>query len=210
MLQDVTALIWISSSEFDFAKWIRIFCSELEFAVANLNLQLTIWICRSEFEFAVVNLNLPQWIWSGELDFGSEFEFAVLSLPWWIWICHGKFELSWRIRIWRGELQQQYVSEWKADIGSLSKLNFYGEIKEKYTFEKYLDFIDNRQHKAALTKLRITAHRLHIETGRYKRYDWGSWGGGGVRIPVPSIEIIQNPSPNMKKEKIPSLELVVP
>ena len=24
--------------------------------------------------------------------------------------------------------------------------------KEKYTFEKYLDFIDNRQHKTALTK----------------------------------------------------------
>ena len=43
-------------------------------------------------------------------------------------------------------------------------------MKEKYTFEKYLDFIDNRQHKAALTKLRISAHRLHIETGRYKRY----------------------------------------
>ena len=35
-------------------------------------------------------------------------------------------------------------------------------------------------------------------------------GGGGVRIPVPSIEIIQNPSPDMKKGKIPSLEAVVP
>ena len=70
------------------------------------------------------------------------------------------------------KLQQQYVSEWKADIGSSSKLNFYGEIKEKYTFEKYLDFIDNRQHKAALTKLSISADRLHIETGRYKRYGY--------------------------------------
>ena len=34
--------------------------------------------------------------------------------------------------------------------------------------------------------------------------------GGGVRIPVLSIEIIQNSSPNMKKRKIPSLETVVP
>ena len=33
---------------------------------------------------------------------------------------------------------------------------------------------------------------------------------GGVRIPVPSIEMIQNLSPNMKKGKIPSLEAVVP
>ena len=39
-------------------------------------------------------------------------------------------------------------------------------------FQNYLDFIDNRQHKAALTKLRISARRLHIETGRYKRYDY--------------------------------------
>ena len=70
------------------------------------------------------------------------------------------------------KLQQQYVSEWKADIGNSSKLNFYGEIKEKYIFEKYLDLIDNRQHKAALTKLRISAHRLHIQTGTYKRYDY--------------------------------------
>ena len=36
-------------------------------------------------------------------------------------------------------------------------------------------------------------------------------GGGGVGShPVPSIEIIQSPSPNMKKRKIPSLEAVVP
>ena len=26
----------------------------------------------------------------------------------------------------------------------------------------------DRKHKAALTKLRISAHKLHIETGRYK------------------------------------------
>ena len=38
----------------------------------------------------------------------------------------------------------------------------------------------------------------------------GGGGGGGGWIPVPSIEIIQNPSPDMKKGKIPSLEAVVP
>ena len=39
-----------------------------------------------------------------------------------------------------------------------------------YKFENYLQ-IKDRQHKAALTKLRISAHKLHIETGRYKKYD---------------------------------------
>ena len=69
------------------------------------------------------------------------------------------------------KLKQQYVSEWEKDIGSSSKLNFYGEIK-RYTFQNYLDFVDNTQHKATLTKLRINAHRLHIETGSYNRYDY--------------------------------------
>ena len=53
------------------------------------------------------------------------------------------------------------------DFGSSNKLNLCDEIKEKYTFEKYFD---NRQHKA--TKLRISAHKFHIETRRYKRYDY--------------------------------------
>ena len=33
----------------------------------------------------------------------------------------------------------------------------------------------------------------------------GGGGRGGIRIPVPSIEIIQNPTPNMKKGKIPTI-----
>ena len=40
----------------------------------------------------------------------------------------------------------------------------------EYKFENYLQ-IKDRKHKAALTKLRISAHKLHIETGRYRKYD---------------------------------------
>ena len=35
--------------------------------------------------------------------------------------------------------------------------------------EKYLFWVQDKRHKAALTKLRISAHKLHIETGRYKK-----------------------------------------
>ena len=52
-----------------------------------------------------------------------------------------------------------------------SKLEFYANLKQDYKFEKYLQIKDTK-HKAALTKLRISAHKLHIEeTGRYIRYD---------------------------------------
>ena len=50
---------------------------------------------------------------------------------------------------------------------------FYRNLKQdpEYKFEKYLQIKDTK-HKAALTKLRISTHKLHIEeTGRYIRYD---------------------------------------
>jgi hypothetical protein len=40
--------------------------------------------------------------------------------------------------------------------------------KQHFGFENYLSVIGNFEHRRCLTKLRISAHRLHIETGRYQ------------------------------------------
>ena len=72
----------------------------------------------------------------------------------------------------RTKLQYQYMNNtWKVSFEESSKVEFYREMKTDYEFEKYLSWVKNRRHKSALTKLRISAHRLHIETGRYKKYD---------------------------------------
>ena len=72
----------------------------------------------------------------------------------------------------RTKLQYQYMNNtWKVRLEESSKLEFYREVKTDYEFEKYLSWVKDRRHKSALTKLRISAHRLHIETGRYKKYD---------------------------------------
>ena len=72
----------------------------------------------------------------------------------------------------RTKLQYQYMNNtWKVRLEESSKLEFYREVKTDYEFEKYLSWVKDGRHKSALTKLRISAHRLHIETGRYKNYD---------------------------------------
>ena len=72
----------------------------------------------------------------------------------------------------RTKLQYQYMNNtWKVRLEESSKLEFYREVKTDHEFEKYLSWVKDRRHKSALTKLRISAHRLHIETGRYKKYD---------------------------------------
>ena len=50
----------------------------------------------------------------------------------------------------------------------LGKLDVYCKIKKNIAFESYLD-LHNAKHRHAFTQLRISAHSLEVETGRYSR-----------------------------------------
>ena len=68
-------------------------------------------------------------------------------------------------------MKQNFIGKWLRDISECNKLKFYSDIKSKFKIEPYLNLVENRSHKNALTRLRISEHSLHIETDRYKRYD---------------------------------------
>ena len=62
----------------------------------------------------------------------------------------------------RTKLQSQYMNNtWKVRLEESSKLEFYREVKTDHEFEKYLFWVKDRRHKSALTKLRISVHKLH-------------------------------------------------
>ena len=47
------------------------------------------------------------------------------------------------------------------------KLRIFKKVKKRFEPEKYLFEITNFKHRQAVTKLRISAHKLTVETGRY-------------------------------------------
>ena len=47
------------------------------------------------------------------------------------------------------------------------KLIFYSKLKEKYNKENYLN-MKNIEYRKMITNIRISTHRLNIETGRYQ------------------------------------------
>ena len=53
---------------------------------------------------------------------------------------------------------------------SVGKLDIYTKIKNNYGFEKYLNSL-SFPYRRDITRLRISAHRLNIEIGRYARID---------------------------------------
>jgi hypothetical protein len=46
-------------------------------------------------------------------------------------------------------------------------LSTYLTVKNNFGFEKYLDKIKNFEQRRTLTRFRISAHKLAIETGRH-------------------------------------------
>ena len=47
------------------------------------------------------------------------------------------------------------------------KMQFLRKIKDNYAFEPYLN-IQNSHHRKSISQIRLSSHRLAIETGRWQ------------------------------------------
>lgn len=69
-----------------------------------------------------------------------------------------------------GLIENRYKESWEIGMrNQKGKLDTYKLFKSDFGYESYLDKIRVGTHQKAMTKLRISNHKLHIETGRYKK-----------------------------------------
>ena len=73
-----------------------------------------------------------------------------------------------KITSWMLIFKDKYISHWKNKIKNTCKLSFYSSLKENYQPQSYFDVLQNKEIRKQLTKLRISNHKLMIETGRYQ------------------------------------------
>lgn len=71
-------------------------------------------------------------------------------------------------RIITSILQGKFQVFWNKAIKESKKLQFYSEIKGSFTREPYIDCVANRNQRVWLSRMRISAHNLEIEKGRYR------------------------------------------
>ena len=64
-------------------------------------------------------------------------------------------------------LANHFKECWAFEKNGSSKLSFYNSVKTEFGKEPYLDNISNCSHRFSTTKLRVSAHDLEIEEGRY-------------------------------------------
>ena len=66
----------------------------------------------------------------------------------------------------------QFICNWKMDLhqrDKLPKLDTYKIIKSDYRIEPHILYVRNKRYQRALTRLRVSSHKLNIEVGRDSR-----------------------------------------
>lgn len=69
----------------------------------------------------------------------------------------------------RLRLKDIYTTQWRETVNTSSGLSLYREIKTVFEISDYLAVLDNFKHRQAISKMRLSSHKLNIERGRYTR-----------------------------------------
>ena len=84
-----------------------------------------------------------------------------------VWLNQGVGDVKLFLTMLRQRIKDQFIQGWAGDIQNSSRARFYRNITE-FHFQPYLD-INIRKFRTAMTNLRVSSHRLEVETGRWIR-----------------------------------------
>ena len=85
-----------------------------------------------------------------------------------VWLNQGVGNVNQFLAVLRQRLKDQYIQDWSNALENSSRARFYSNISGFY-LQPYLEFITIRKFRIAMTKLRLSSHRLEVETGRWTR-----------------------------------------
>lgn len=70
--------------------------------------------------------------------------------------------------IFKQRISDHFIQNWRQRLNESSRASFYKEFSI-FCYQPYLDVVNITKYRIALTKLRLSSHRLHIESGRWHR-----------------------------------------
>ena len=83
---------------------------------------------------------------------------------------HCKLSLS----LVKQRMKDNYVHNWNGDISNTSRGILYNHTP-CFQFQPYLDILTIDKSRICLTKIRVSSHRLTIETGRWENPMYTHW-----------------------------------
>lgn len=85
-----------------------------------------------------------------------------------VWLYQGVANISYFINIFKQRIKDCYVQNWHMEINNSTKASTYIFFAE-FSFKMYLDTVSIQKYRIAMTRLRVSSHRLEVETGRWHK-----------------------------------------
>ena len=85
-----------------------------------------------------------------------------------VWLQQGVGDVDTFLGVFRQRVSDQFQQSWHNEIQNSSRAIFYRTISE-FCFQDYLEVVTVKNFRNALSKLRMSSHRLEVETGRWAR-----------------------------------------
>ena len=73
------------------------------------------------------------------------------------------------LKLLKQRLHDNFVQDWNARLESSSRARFYRSIKLNFDRSIYLSKVTAIQHRISMSRLIVSSHSLHVETGRWRR-----------------------------------------
>ena len=85
-----------------------------------------------------------------------------------VWLNQGVGNVNQFFTVLQQRLKDQYIQDWSSALENSSRALFYRNIAD-FKFQSYFEIISVKKFRTAMTKLRVSSHRLEVETGRWTR-----------------------------------------
>ena len=85
-----------------------------------------------------------------------------------VWLNQGVGDVNIFLNILKTRLYDIYQQDWNASLQESSRALFYRTISS-FNFQNYLNVLNVEKYRKAMSRLRMSSHRLEIETGRWRK-----------------------------------------
>ena len=85
-----------------------------------------------------------------------------------VWLLQGVGNINAFMSIFKQRITDNFVQNWSEQLENSTRATTYKLISD-FHFKTNLDFITVRKFRYALTRLRVSSHRLQIEAGRWHK-----------------------------------------
>ena len=86
-----------------------------------------------------------------------------------VWYSQGVDDPAGFSKAFKTRLMDMFRQEWSYRLTESSRALFFREIKTDHVFSNFLDVINVKSHRIALTRLIASSHCLRVETDRWLR-----------------------------------------